>query len=142
MNNRNDRKDITRKINPKLGFLGFLGLLGFMGIWTYTVQGVVFPFIFFSFFGFFGFFFEGKMANTLMDERYMENRTKAQLQAYRIGFSITAITLIASTWDWLFQTNDTKLLFITIALSGEFALVAFLAEYLLYRYDSKESDGE
>lgn len=142
MNNRNDRKDITRKINPKLGFLGFLGLLGFIGIWTYTVQGVVFPFIFFSFFGFFGFFFEGKMANTLMDERYMENRTKAQLQAYRIGFSITAITLIASTWDWLFQTNDAKLLFVTITLSVDFALVAFLAEYLLYRYDSKESDGE
>lgn len=111
-------------------------------LWTYTVQSTVFPFIFFSFFGFFGFFFEGKMANTLMDERYMENRTKAQLQAYRIGFSITAITLIASTWDWLFQTNDAKLLFITITLSFAFALVAFLAEYLLYRYDSKESGGE
>lgn len=142
MYNGNDKKTKTRKLNPKFGFLGLLGFFGFMGIWTYTVQGVVFPFIFFSFFGFFGFFFEGKMANTLMDERYMENRTKAQLQAYRIGFSITAITLIASTWDWLFQTNDTKLLFITITLSGEFALVAFLAEYLLYRYDSKESDGE
>lgn len=142
MYNGNGNKDTTRKINPKLGFLGLLGFMGFVGIWTYTVQGVVFPFIFFIFFGFFGFFFEGKMANTLMDERYMENRTKAQLQAYRIGFSITAITLIASTWDWLFQTNDAKLLFITISLSFAFALVAFLAEYLLYRYDSKENNGE
>lgn len=142
MNHRNGRKDITRKINPKLGFLGLLGFMGFFGIWTYIVQGTVFPFIFFSFFGFFGFFFEGKMANTLMDERYMENHTKAQLQAYRIGFSIMVITLIASTWDWLFQTNDAKLLFITITLSFAFALTGVLAEYLLYRYDSKECDGE
>ena len=142
MNHRKGRKDITRKINSKLGFLGLLGFMGFFGIWTYTVQGAVFPFVFFGFFGFFGFFFEGKMANTLMDERYMENHTKAQLQAYRIGFSITVITLIASTWDWLFQTNDAKLLFITITLSFTFALTGVLAEYLLYRYDSKECDGE
>lgn len=139
---KNDKNTMTRRLNPKFGFLGLLGFMGFVGIWTYTAQGVVFPFIFFSFFGFFGFFFEGKMANTLMDERYIENRTKAELQAYRIGFSITAITLIASTWDWLFQTNDAKLLFITITLSLAFALVAFLAGYLLYRYDSKVSDGE
>ena len=60
----------------------------------------------------------------------------------RIGFSIIVITLIASTWDWLFQTNDAKLLFITITLSFAFALTGVLAEYLLYRYDSKECDGE
>lgn len=38
-----------------------------------------FPFAFFLFFGFFGFFFEGKMSHMLIDERYTENRAKAQL---------------------------------------------------------------
>ena len=82
------------------------------------------------------------MSNTLMDERYIENRTKAQLQAYRTGFSLTAITLIASSSSWLFQTNDSKLLFITISLSLSYAFVIFLAEYLLYRYDVKDDGGE
>ena len=82
------------------------------------------------------------MSNILMDERYAENRIKAQLQAYRIGFSIVATTLIASSWSWLFRTNDSKLLFMTIALSLSYALVIFLAEYLLYRYDSEETNEE
>ena len=82
------------------------------------------------------------MSNILMDERYVENRTKAQLQAYRIGFSIAVITLIASSWSWLFRTNNSKLLFMTITLSLSYALVIFLAEYLLYRYDSEETGEE
>ena len=82
------------------------------------------------------------MSNILMDERYAENRIKAQLQAYRIGFSIVAMTLIASSWSWLFRTNDSKLLFMTITLSLSYALVIFLAEYLLYRYDSEETNEE
>lgn len=141
MNNGNGSNKRTRKVNPRWGILGLLGFIGFLGIWTYTVQGTVFPFVFFSFFGFFGFFYEGKMSEVLMDERYMENRTRAQLRAYRLGFSMAAMTLIASTWDWLFHSNDAKLLFITIALSLTFALVVFLSEYLLYRYDSKDSGG-
>lgn len=132
----------TRKLNPKLGFLGMLGFAGFLGIWSYQANSDVFPFIFFGFFGFFGFFFEGKMSNTLMDERYIENRIRAQLRAYRTGFSLTEITLIASSSSWLFQTNDSKLLFITISLSLSYAFVVFLAEYLLYRYDSKDNGGE
>lgn len=139
---RRNKNGQTRTINPKLGLFGFLGFLGFSGIWSYSVEGVIFPFIFFGFFGFFGFFFEGKMSNVLMDERFKENRTKAQLQAYRIGFAISFATLIASTWDWLFESNDSKLLFITITLSLAYALVIFLAEYLLYRYDSMESGEE
>lgn len=123
----------TRKLNPKLGVLGFLGFTGFLGIWTYQIDKTVFPFIFLVFFGFFGFFFEGKMSNVLMDERYRENQQKAQLQAYRTGFSITVMTLIASSWGWLFHSNDTRLLFMTISLSLAFGLTIFLSEYLLYR---------
>lgn len=136
------QNDRTRKLNPKLGWLGILGFVGLLGIWSYQENNEVFPFIFFGFFGFFGFFFEGKMSNTLKDERYIENRVKAQLKAYRTGFSITMITLIASSWNWLFRTNDSRLLFITIALSLSCALVVFLAEYLLYRYDCKDNGEE
>lgn len=68
-----------------MGLLGFLGLLGF---WVYPQTGEVFPFAFFLFFGFFGFFFEGKMSHTLMDERYTENRAKAQLTAAKTALSI------------------------------------------------------
>ena len=132
----------TRKINPKFGYLGILGFAGFLGIWSYQASKDVLPFIFFAFFGFFGFFFEGRMSNTLMDERYIENKKNAQLQAYRIGFSITAITLIASSWGWLFRSNDIKLLFITISLSLMYGLVIFLSEYLLYRYDNNDFIGE
>lgn len=133
----------TRKLNPKLGFLGILGFAGFLGLWSYPANNDVFPFIFFSFFGFFGFFFEGKMSNTLMDERFIENRMKAQLQAYRIGLFLAFITLLSvCSGDRLFRTNDSKLLFITIALSLSFALAIFLEAYLLYRYDSKENCEE
>ncbi len=138
----NDKNNRARKVNPKLGLFGFLGFLGFAGIWTYTIQGDVSPFYFFCFFGFFGFFFEGKMSNVLMDERFKENRIKAQLQAYRIGLSVSFIVLIASTWDWMLQSNDAKLLFMVISLSLIIGLVPFLAEYLLYRYDSKDSGEE
>ena len=128
----------TRKLNPRLGWLGLLGFLGFLGIWSYRAEREVFPFLFFGFFGFFGFFFEGKMSNILMDERFLENRKNAQLLAYRTGFSLTAMALIASSWGWLFPSNDGKLLFLTIALSLIYGLVVFLCEYLLYRFDHEE----
>lgn len=135
-------KKETRKLNPRLGILGILGFAGLAGIWTYQVNGVVFPFIFFAFFGFFGFFFEGKMSNTLMDERYVENRCNAELRAYRIGLIVSFISLIACSWDWFLSSNEAKLIFITISLSFVFALVIFLQEYLLYRYDYKDKSEE
>ena len=77
----------TRKLNPKLGILGLLGFLGFLGFWTWPAYRMYTPFCFFVFFGFFGFFFEGKMSDTLMDERYRENAAHAQTDACRIGLS-------------------------------------------------------
>lgn len=68
----------TRRLSPKFGLLGFLGFAGFAGFWSYGALGDLTPFAFFAFFGFFGFFFEGKMSNTLMDERYKENAVRAE----------------------------------------------------------------
>ena len=87
----------TRIINPKLGFLGLLGFAGFLGFWTYSVDKTIFPFVFFLFFGFFGFFYEGKMSNTFIDERYKENKMKAQSVANKTSLSI--IFLQYSFWD-------------------------------------------
>lgn len=124
----------TRKMNPKLGFLGFLGFFGFAGFWGYQALGDLSAFVFFAFFGFFGFFFEGKMSNTLMDERFTENAVKAELKAYRVGFIIIFLLLVLSSQAMRFRAG----LLAPVLISGialAVALTMFLSEYLLYRYD-------
>lgn len=89
---------ITRNLNPKLGFLGFLGFFGFLGFWTYNIDKTIFPFVFFVFFGFFGFFYEGKLSNTFMDERYQENKMHAHSVANKTALTIIfLVTLIFGT---------------------------------------------
>ncbi len=128
----------TRAINPKLGFLGFLGFLGLLGFWSYGLDKTVTPFTFFVFFGFFGFFYEGKMSGTFMDERYRENRGRAQLTAMKTALSILFLALIILGQGRLFGHSEYALIamYITVALS--LALELFLCEYLLYRYDSRD----
>ena len=62
----------TRQLNPRLGFLGLFGFCGFLGFLPISELSTYTPFVFFLFFGFFGFFYEGRMSNTLMDERFQE----------------------------------------------------------------------
>ena len=134
----------TRKLNPKLGLLGFLGLFGFVGFWTYSMYHAVSPFVFFVFFGFFGFFYEGKMSNTLMDERYKENRVRAELTAHRVALSVTFLTLILLNLNSgaLLGSLEFTLIALTILISLAIALDLFLSEYLLYRYDCADQlDG-
>ena len=128
----------TRRLSPKFGMLGFLGFLGFAGFWSYGTWSDATPFLFFIFFGFFGFFFEGKMSNTLMDERYKENVVRAELKAYRIGFSITILLLILASQ----HTRSHAELAAPILVAGNaliLALSMFLSEYLLYRYDHDDA---
>lgn len=137
----------TRKLNPKLGLLGFLGLFGFAGFWTYSAYHAVSPFVFFAFFGFFGFFYEGKMSNTLMDERYEENRVRAELTAHRAALTIAFLSLILLNLNAgaLLGSLEFTLIALTILISLAVALDVFLSEYLLYRYDcadQAEEDGE
>lgn len=128
----------TRRLSPKLGFLGFCGFLGFAGFWTYGAMGDLTGFMFFAFFGFFGFFFEGKMSNTLMDERYRENVVRAELKAHRVGFSIIILLLILAGQHSRFKVELIAPILITgIALTV--ALTMFLSEYLLYRYDHDDA---
>ena len=134
----------TRRLSPKFGFLGFLGFLGFAGFWSYGALGDLSGFAFFAFFGFFGFFFEGKMSNTLMDERFRENAVRAELKAYRAGFVIIFLLLILMGQAGRFKAElVAPVLIIGIALAV--ALTMFLSEYLLYRYDhddAMELEGE
>lgn len=128
----------TRRLSPKSGLLGFLGFLGFAGLWSYGAYGDASPFVFFSFFGFFGFFFEGKMSNTLMDERFRENAVRAELKAYRTGFAVIFLLLILMGQAGRFRAEYiAPVLMIGIALAV--ALTVFLSEYLLYRYDHDDA---
>ncbi len=128
----------TRAISPKLGFLGLLGFSGFLGFWTYSVDKTIFPFMFFVFFGYFGFFYEGKMANTLMDERYRENRMRAHMEANRVSLSLIFLsTLILGQGRFMSNLEYTLIAFL-IVVSLSIALGQFLSEYLLYRYDHDE----
>lgn len=128
----------TRRLSPKFGLLGFLGFFGLAGFWSYGALGNLTPFAFFVFFGFFGFFFEGKMSNTLMDERFQENAAKAELKAYRVGFIAVFLLLILAGWS-----GQARAEIIAPALMAGIALIAaltmFLSEYLLYRYDHDDA---
>lgn len=132
----------TRKLNPKLGLLGFTGFFGFLGFWSYNAYGDVTPFMFFAFFGFFGFFYEGKLSNTLMDERFRENRLRAELAAHRVLRVIVFLTLLLLGRGALLGSLEYTLIAVLVVLSLAFALNLFLCEYLLYRYDSSDQfDG-
>lgn len=134
----------TRKLNPKLGLLGFLGFLGLLGFWTYQIDKTIYPFCFFLFFGFFGFFFEGKMSNTLMDERFRENAVKAQLISYKIGYAVLFVMLLLLGRGALMGNLEYTLIFLVCGISLTLAAVIFLSEYLLYRFDhaDKFEDNE
>ena len=132
----------TRKISPWLGLLGFFGLLGFLGFWTYRLDGTVTPCCFFMFFGFFGFFFEGKLSNTLMDERYQENVRRAQLDAFKAGFALLWVVLLVVGHGPLWGSLELTAVALSSAISFALGLTLFLSEYLLYRYVHYESVEE
>lgn len=133
---------VTRTISSKLGFLGLLGFLGFLGFWTYRVDQTIFPFVFFVFFGFFGFFYEGKMSNTLMDERYIENKMKAQNTANKTTITILFVALLVLGQGRFLGSLDYTLIALVITVALSIALEIFLSEYLLYRYDKGEQLDE
>ena len=137
-----EERRVTRKVNPRLGWLGVLGFLGFAGFATYPVDGSVFPFAFFLFFGFFGFYYEGRMSGTFMDERFRENMVRARLKAYRITFGVMLVALIILCQGKLFGNLEYTLIAAIITLSLALALGNFLSEYLLYRYDHDDLAGE
>lgn len=116
----NKRKGVTgqstRTINPKWGFLGF--------------------------FGFFGFFYEGKMSDTFMDERYKENKIKAHMTANKIALAIIFVSILFLGQGKLIGNLEYTLIALIIVVTLSIALEMFLSEYLLYRYDHDEQFDE
>lgn len=133
-----DGRSYSRTVSPRLGWLGLAGFLGFGGFWTYAESGKIFPFIFFVFFGFFGFFFEGKLSHTLEDELFQENRRRAELKAYRIGFALVFIVIWLMGMGFLSRNVEWCAVFMLASLSFIYGLVLFLSNYLLYRYERME----
>lgn len=132
----------SRSVNPKLGFLGLLGFLGFAGVWTCRLDSNPFPFVCFIFFGFFGFFYEGRLSHTLMDERFQENRTRAQLAASRITLAIIFLATILLGQGALAGSLPLTFAVYLAVVSLALALNLFLGEYLLYHYDHDEQSEE
>lgn len=128
----------TRRLNPKLGWLGLLGFLGCLGFWAYPAYGRIEAFCFFLFFGFFGFFYEGKLSNTLMDERYRENRARASLAAGRVAHTIIFLAVVIVGMGKPVLRAEFTLIAFLIVVTLALALELFLGEYLLYRYDHGE----
>ena len=118
--------------------LGGFGFLGFGGFWTYAAFDKIFPFIFFVFFGFFGFFFEGKLSHTLEDELFQENRRRAELKAYRIGFALLFVVIWLMGMGFLSRNVEWCAVFMLASMSLIYGLVLFLSNYLLYRYERME----
>ena len=137
-----NESSITRRINPRLGYLGFLGFLGFCGFGTYHVDQSVYPFAFFLFFGFFGFYYEGKMSGTFMDERFRENVVRAQLAALKVMCVFTVLAFAVLCQGRLFGNVHYTLIAATVILALALALGLFLSEYLLYRYDHDDQYEE
>ena len=138
---RGEKPNYTRTISPKLGYLGVLGVLGFLGFLPQIINvngfmPVPFPFFFFGFFGFFGFYYEGKMSNTLIDERFRANAYRAEAVANKIAILIILLVSII----FVPQAKDAQIalsvLIATIAVA--FGLSVFLQQYLLYRFENEE----
>lgn len=131
-------KNYSRTVSSYWGLCGIFGFLGFSGFWTYFEYRKIYPFVFFIFFGFFGFFFEGKLSHTLEDELFLENKRKAEINAYKVGFKLLFIVIWLMAIGMFSRNVEWCAIFMLISVSLIYALVIFLSNYLLYRYEKGE----
>ncbi len=78
------------------------------------------------------------MSNTLMDERYRENKMKAHLSASRTALIIIFLATLFLGRGRLMGNLEYTLIAYVIIISLALALKIFLSEFLLYRYDHDE----
>ena len=112
-------KRYSRTISPYWGFCGMFGFLGFGGFWTYYK-------------------FEGKLSHILEDELFQENKRKAQLEAYKIGFKLLFVVIWLMAIGMFSRNVEWCAIFMLISVSLIYALVLFLSNYLLYRYEKRK----
>ncbi len=110
------------------------GIFGFIPLFFYTKYSYEIV-VFFAFFGFFSCYYKSKFNEILIDERFLFNQSKADAQAYRVAFTIIAVSFILSVPRISGVALNTFLLSI-IALS--YAVAEILKSYYLYKYDMEE----
>ncbi|OON91460.1 MAG: hypothetical protein ATN34_03865 [Epulopiscium sp. Nele67-Bin002] len=131
-------KTHTPKINPLMGLFGFFGFAGFLPLIFDAHQPSPFHLIFFVFFGFFRFYYDGKMSNILIDERYMANHLRATSIANSTAVSIImgGVIILGKLVRYIELYTLTSLLVVVIALA--LALAGFLEAFLLYKFETEE----
>lgn len=82
------------------------------------------------------------MSNTLIDERYKENKMKAQSVANKTSLSIIFLAILILGQGKLMDNLEYTLIALVIVIALSIALEIFLGEYLLYHYDNDEQFGE
>ena len=75
---------------------------------------------------------------TLEDELFQENKRKAQLKAYKTGFSLLFIVIWLMGLGMFSRNVEWCAIFMLISVSLIYALVLFLSNYFLYRYEKGE----
>ena len=74
----------------------------------------------------------------LEDELFQENKRKAQLEAYKIGFKLLFVVIWLMAIGMFSRNVEWCAIFMLISVSLIYALVLFLSNYLLYRYEKRE----
>lgn len=131
----NKNNQYTRKVSPLLCILGVLGVVGPI---AYYFTGETYTLGFMLFFGFFSFFFEGKMSNQLIDERFKENSMKASSIAFKTGLVMIFLSLLISI-QYL-ESISLKLAyhFLVGAASLTWGITLTLQQYLVYKFDQRD----
>ncbi len=82
------------------------------------------------------------MSNTFIDERYKENKMKAQSVANKTSLSIIFLAILILGQGKLMDSLEYTLIALVIVVALSLALEIFLSEYLLYHYDNDEQFDE
>lgn len=82
------------------------------------------------------------MSNPLIDERYKENKMRAQSTANKTALSIIFFAILILEQGRLMGRLEYTLIALVIVIALSIALELFLSEYLLYHYDHDEPFDE
>ena len=78
------------------------------------------------------------LSHILEDELFQENKRKAQLEAYKIGFKLLFVVIWLMAIGMFSRNVEWCAIFMLISVSLIYALVLFLSNYLLYRYEKRK----
>lgn len=78
------------------------------------------------------------LKENLEDELFLENKRKAEINAYKVGFKLLFIVIWLMAIGMFSRNVEWCAIFMLISVSLIYALVIFLSNYLLYRYEKGE----